>query len=73
MYGIKVEANGENKYYWVSEHKQVARLTASLTAFSMMKDLEKLDVWNVLEDTDNKYTVIGGITKFKWSIEVVRA
>lgn len=73
MWGTKLTINGKTQYNWVNEPKEVVRLLASLTTLAVIKEVGKWEDWEVLEDTDNKYSMIGRITGFQWSIELVRA
>lgn len=73
MWGTKFTINGESQYNWVNAPKEVVRLLASLTTLAVIQEMENLDNWEVLEDTDSKYSTRGRITGFQWSIELVRA
>lgn len=73
MWGTKLTIDGESQYNWVNAPKEVVRLLASLTTLAVIQELGKWDDWEVLEDTDSKYSTRGRITGFQWSIELVRA
>lgn len=63
----------QKPFIFYNESKEFVRLLASLTILAVIQEMENLDNWEVLEDTDSKYSTRGRITGFKWSIELVRA
>lgn len=71
MYGVKTVINGEENIYWLSRYKEVTRILVSLTTYKAMEELKKLENWDILEDSDDKYVARGRLTGLQLSVEVI--
>ena len=71
MYGVKTSINGIEKIYWLNESEYVTRLLVSITIHISMEKLKKLENWDIVEDTDTKYSVRGKLTGTIFSTEII--
>ena len=71
MYGVKTVINGKEKLYWLHESKYITRLLVSITTYKTMEELKKLENWEVIEDSDYKFTAIGRLTGVQFSTEII--
>ena len=71
MYGVKTIIDGKERIYWLHESEYITRLLASITTYKTMKELKKLEQWEILEDSKYKYVVRGKLTGTQFSTEII--
>ena len=71
MFGVKTTMDGDSKIYWLHESKYITRLLVSITVYKTMEELKKLENWEVIEDSDDKYTVKGRLSGLQFSTEII--
>lgn len=71
MYGVKTNVGGSEKVYWIHESKYITRLLVSITTYKTFQELKELEQWDVLEDTETKFTAIGRLTGLQFSTEII--
>lgn len=71
MYGVKTSINGIEKIYWLHESEYITRLLVSITIHITMEKLKELENWEVLEDSNTKYSVRGKLTGTIFSTEII--
>ena len=71
MYGVKTVIDGTEKIYWLHESKYITRLLVSITTYKTMEELKKLENWDILEDSDDKYTARGRLSGLQFSTEII--
>ena len=71
MCGVKITKNDKVDIYWISDTLNTVRVTTALVIDSIMKELRKMEDWEILEETDIKYHAKGKFTGFDLVIEII--
>lgn len=71
MYGVKTMINGNEKIYWLNESEYITRLLVSITIHITMEKLKTIENWEILEDSNTKYSVRGRLTGTRFSTEII--